>query len=494
MPVSFDLGGYGPDEITRRAMGSYLQGSQGGLPAPQFMNPQGQSTFGGGVGMYNRTPTPAATLPMVFNGGQQYQSPQQGQPQGQPAATLPMVFNGGQQYQSPQQGQPQGPSVRDDVIRGMGGRGGQMPSMAQFLGQLPQSSSMNFSAGSGQIGNGLGIGGPPTQGYTPASQGPVTSSDHTAAGMQAFNQLLGQHTTGPESPTQAAARVMQQQNDLLRTMSEDRHRTGTLGVAQAQEDRARWEQQQRLSPEGRLAQAEAFLMQQPGMNATRARQQLSDYVRNGFFGPAGGAPPATSWQNPGMNGQLGQLSGFGQLPPAGGITGGTGGAPPAIGALPPGGGTPPPAAAPGATGGTRVQQAAAGNRYDQAAGNQTGPDYSSIEPQLNEVRARAGGANDVGTFLARLNRSNPGLVQQHWPSIQAYLQDSYGRDNYLNASQGVRQLGGMTITPTQGHSGTSWLLSPFTQAAEAARSLIGGNRMTEEQEGRAMLANYLRGH
>lgn len=179
--------------------------------------------------------------PMVFNGPNAEPAPPA------PMPGVPLVFNG-PTMATPAAPPGNGSPVRDDVVRAMGGRDGQMPSMNQFLAGMPQSTQMQFGSGQGQIGNGLGIGGPLTQGYQPAFQGPEQRSDHTAAGMNAYGHLLGQYTMGPESPTQALARVNQAMAHSMEANA--RYRPGGLAEREtaAHEQRANWE----MSPERAL--------------------------------------------------------------------------------------------------------------------------------------------------------------------------------------------------------------------------------------------------
>jgi hypothetical protein len=160
------------------------------LPAPTFGGAEASGPGGATIGL--GSPVPAGepltrALPFIV--------PTSAQPTTQPQEQLPLVFNGDVQYR-----QAENP-VHDAVARGMGSRDGRIPSIQEFMRTMPQTMTMNFGSGSGQL-----IPGRPDA-YTPAFQGPEQRSDHTNAAMAAYNNMLGQYTTGPESPSQRAARL-----------------------------------------------------------------------------------------------------------------------------------------------------------------------------------------------------------------------------------------------------------------------------------------------
>jgi hypothetical protein len=421
------------------------------------------------------------------------------------AAAAPVVFNGPDQVAPLAPLQATGVNgpvavaspVRDDVIRAMGGgRGGQMPTVQDFLRSMPQSAQMDFSAGSGRMaGPSMSLGAPvPHDTYVGASQGPLRTADHTANALNAYANLLSQYTTGPESPTQAAARIMQQQSHALEAESSARHREAQTGIAQAGEDRLRWQEWQRLSPEGRRAQAEAYIMQQPGMTPEIAQRQMAEYVRRGFFGPAAAAMPATPWagrgaattRNPGP-------SAGGALPaPTGNVTAPTPNNAQGAPIVMPNRQTP-------TTGGAESI-----NPYETGANRDPGRSYDAIRSVLDEAAADpaagrpapgSGGRAAVGTIgemIARLERSRPGFAAANMPAITAYLRDNFPEGDYDRARYGVVQSAGGYYDPFMSRGFFGRLAHPLLAAGQAIGNATMGGQMSQDQQGRALLATYLR--
>lgn len=474
LPDSGDLGLPGPQfgggGITAPSLGGWTGAPPATIPSTMAL---------ASLVKRNRDQAPAG--PMVFNG------PNQASQGGAPAGGGPQVFNGDQQEH---RADPAASPIRDDVIRSLGGRG-QVPSIQQFLASMPQTMTMQFGAGSGQLASPLGIGeggrGPSMGGYTPAFQGPEQRSDHTGAAMQAYQGLLGAMTHGPESPSQAAARD-----------AETRGRWGAGGTAQreAEDRRGRLEYDRYLhlyqdSPAARRKAYESWLLTQPGATPATAAAAADAALQSGFFQGPSVAPPTFSWERP-----------TGNAPPAGAPT------------ASPVGGPPQTPAAGGAQAGVPQAQTpggAAANPFEEARTRSGLPNtpWRDIESTLEEVMGpRQTVANGVATptaprlgigeALTALDRRAPGFVQRNMPAIQAYLRDRYGDDAFRDASRGTQTMLGLHYQPfTPGQMAASvippvLLWNAGRRMLDLFGSLGRGGQMSDEQSGRAALENYLR--
>lgn len=153
-----------------------------------------------------------------------------------------------------------------------------------------------------------------------------------------------------------------------------------------------------------------------------------------------------------------------------------------------GGQTPPPSALPGAP--STVSMPAAAN-----APYSTGPVSAAdqFRSQFDDVLARIPERErSLGSFLTNLDRNMPaGFVSQNFPSVEAYLRQRFGQDQFNEAARGVAD-GPFGPVSRGREEGSGWGMAGRSVRGALSRLFGGGNDWTDDLTGRALLETALR--